>query len=560
MIFLQKNPGVGVVLKFHLKNLWHIWSKESETNMRTLAIRILLTISVILAAAVLGRAADCASLSSTPLPNTTITIAQSIAAGRFVPPYGRPIDKLPAFCRLAGVIRPSGDSNIQFEVWLPASGWNGKFLSVGNGGFAGSINYFALADDLKRGYAAAATDTGHEGDAEDASWAYKHPERIVDFGYRALHATAENAKALIQAFYSNQARHSYFDSCSDGGREGLMEAQRFPSDFDGILAGAPANFWTHLLAGAMEMIQSMYGKDPAGYIPSTKLPAIQAAALAACDAQDGVKDGIISDPARCRFDTSVLLCKGQDSRACLTSPQLGSLNTLYEGAHDSRGKQIFPGFMPGAEDGPQGWAPWILGSGPGKASGPVYAENYFRYMVFQDPAWNLLSADLDTAAAAADEKTAAILNATDADLGSFKARGGKLILYHGWNDPAISPLNTINYYKSVVAKMGADNTASFVRLYMVPGMQHCIPGPGPNWFGQTGHPTAKGKPYGVFDALEEWVDKGIVPRDIIATKYVDDDPTKGVQMTRPLCPYPQIAKYKGTGDTNDAANFTCESQ
>jgi Tannase and feruloyl esterase len=528
--------------------------------MRTPPVRTLITLPLLLAASALaGHAADCASLSGVKLPNTTLTTAQAVPAGRFTPPSGRPLDKLPAFCRLAGVIRPSPDSDIRFEVWLPASDWNGKFLSVGNGGFAGSINYFALADDLRRGYATVATDTGHQGDAEDASWAYKHPEKVVDFGYRALHATSENAKALIQAFYNNPPRHSYFDSCSDGGREALMEAQRFPEDFDGILAGAPANFWTHLLAAAVDMVQHMYGKDPSAYIPSAKLPAIQAAALAACDAQDGVKDGIISDPLRCQVDPSVLLCKGEDSRDCLTAPQVSTLKKLYAGAQDSHGKQIFPGYVPGAEDGPNGWAPWIIGSGPGKASGPVYAENYFRYMVFQDPAWNMLSANVDAAEAAADEKTAAILNSTDPDLGRFKARGGKLILYHGWNDPAIPPVNTVNYYNSVIARMGSQNVDSFVRLYMVPGMQHCFPGPGPNSFGQFGRTTAKGKAYGVYDALEEWVEKGAAPGDIIATKYIDDDPSKGVQMTRPLCPYPQLAKYKGAGDTNDAGDFTCQA-
>jgi hypothetical protein len=528
--------------------------------MRMPLIRTLITITVILAAAALdGRAADCASLSSTSLPNTTITTAQSVPAGSFTPPYGRSLDKLPAFCRLAGVIRPSSDSDIRFEVWLPASDWNGKFLGAGNGGFAGSINYYALADNLRRGYATAATDAGHQGGAEDATWAYKHPEKIVDFGYRALHATAENAKALIQAFYNSPAQHSYFNSCSDGGREALMEAQRFPADFDGILAGAPANFWTHMLANAVAMVQSLYGNDPAAYIPSAKLPAIQSAALAACDAQDGVKDGIISNPLKCHFDPSVLLCKGQDSRDCLTAPQLSALKKLYSGAQDSHGKQIFPGYVPGAEDGAQGWAAWITGTAPGKASGPAYAENYFRYMVFQDPAWNLLSANVDQVEVAADEKTAAILNSTDPDLSRFHSRGGKLILYHGWNDPAISPLNTINYYNSVIAKMGAKSVDSFVRLYMVPGMQHCFPGPGPNVFGQVGIPSAKGKPYGALDALEEWVEKGTAPADIIATKYVSDDPSKGVQMTRPLCPYPQIAKYKGAGDTNDAANFVCRA-
>lgn len=525
--------------------------------MRIPSLRAPVMMILILAAALAGRAADCPSLASTNLPNTTVATAESIPAGTFIPPYGRPIDKLPAFCRIAGSIHPTGDSDVRFEVWLPAAGWNGKFLSVGNGGFAGSINYFALADDLKRGYATAATDTGHQAGAEDASWAYMHPEKIADFGYRGLHLTTENAKALIRAFYSNPARRSYFDSCSDGGREALMEAQRFPDDFDGILAGAPANFWSHLLANALAMIQSMYGKDPAAYIPSAKLPAVQAAALAACDAQDGVKDGISSDPLHCHFDPSVLLCKGQDSPACLTAPQLSTLKMLYTGARDSRGKQIFPGYVPGAEDGPNGWAPWITGSAPGKASGPAYAENYFRYMVFNDPAWNPLTAGIDMAEAAADRKTAAVLNSTDPDLSKFENRGGKLIIYHGWNDPAISPLNTINYYDSVIAKMGAGNANSFLRVYMVPGMQHCLNGPGPSWFGQTGHPTAKGKPYGVFSSLEDWVEKGASPAEVIATKYVDDNITKGVQITRPLCPYPQIAKYKGSGDTNDSANFSC---
>ena len=528
--------------------------------MRMLAMRTFVMLLLIPpVSALTARAADCATLSGVKLPNTTLTTAQAVPAGRFTPPSGRPLDRLPAFCRLAGVIRPSTDSDIRFEVWLPASDWNGKFLSVGNGGFAGSINYFALANDLRRGYATAATDTGHQGDAEDASWAYKHPEKIVDFGYRALHATAENAKALIQAFYSNPPRQSYFDSCSNGGREALIEAQRFPEDFDGILAGAPANFWTHMLAAGVDMLQSMYGKDPSAYIPSAKLPVIQAAALAACDAQDGVKDGIISDPLRCHFDPSVMLCKGADSRDCLTAPQVSSLKKLYAGAQDSHSKQIFPGYVPGAEDGPNGWAAWIIGSGPGKASGPVYAENYFRYMVFQDPAWNMLSANVDAAETAADEKTAAILNSIDPDLGRFKGRGGKLILYHGWNDPAIPPLNSVNYYNSVVAKMGSRNVDSFVRLYMVPGMQHCFSGPGPNSFGQFGRTTAKGKPYGVYDALQAWVEKGAAPSDIIATKYIDDDPSKGVQMTRPLCPYPRLAKYKGAGDTNDADNFTCQA-
>jgi feruloyl esterase len=504
-----------------------------------------------------ARAADCATLLNTRLPDTTLTVARSAPAGKFVPPYGKPLDKLPAFCRVAGVIRPTSDSYIRFEVWLPVSDWNGKFLSAGNGGFAGSINYTSMAGNLRRGYATAGTDTGHEADAEDASWAFHHPEKVIDFGYRAIHVTSQNAKSLIQAFYTRLPRHSYFDSCSDGGREALMEAQRFPDDFDGILAGAPANFWTHMLAAGIDLMQAVYGRNPAGYISSTKIPVLQTAALDACDALDGVKDGIISDPLRCHFDPAVLLCKADDSRDCLTAPQVAAAKMLYAGGANAQGKQIFPGYMPGAEDGPNGWSQWIIGTGPGKASGAVYVENYFRYIVFNDATWNLLTANVDKALHAADEETARSVNATDPDLRRFQARGGKLILYHGWNDPAISPLNSINYYESVIANMGSQQAESFIRLYMVPGMQHCFPGPGPNSFGQTGHITAKGTDYGIYDDLEQWVENGTAPGEIIATKYVEDDVAKGVQMTRPLCPYPQVAKYKGAGNTSDSANFVC---
>jgi feruloyl esterase len=414
-----------------------------------------------------------------------------------------------------------------------------------------------MGDALRRGYATAGTDTGHEADAEDASWAFHHPEKVIDFGYRALHATSANAKSLIQAFYTRSPRYSYFDSCSDGGREGLMEAQRFPEDFDGILAGAPANFWTHMLAAGIDLAQGVYGHNPAAYIPSTKIPALQAAALAACDAQDGVKDGIVSDPLRCRFDPSVLLCKGDDSRDCLTAPQVASAKKLYAGGVSSTGKRVFPGFMPGGEGGPNGWSQWILGAGPGNGSGTIYVENYFRYMVFEDATWNILTANVDRAVRTADAKTAHALNATDPNLERFQSRGGKLILYHGWNDPAISPLNTINYYEGVAATMGSQKAESFVRLYMVPGMQHCFLGAGPSSFGQMGRTTSKGPEYGILSALQQWVEGGTAPGEVIATKYVDDDAARGVQMTRPLCPYPQIAKYKGAGDTNDSANFFC---
>jgi hypothetical protein len=508
-------------------------------------------------AALPAAAATCESIAATALPDGSITTTGLFPGGTFTPPYGSALDKLPSFCRVAGVLKPTPDSYIRFEVWLPASNWNGKFLGVGNGGFAGAIGYGSMGANLKRGYATAGTDTGHEADGEDASWAYHHPEKVNDFGWRALHLTTVDAKILLLAFYSQPLQHAYFDSCSDGGREALMEAQRFPADYDGILAGAPANFWTHMLAAGVDVSQTMY-TDPAGYISSTKFPAIAAAVLAACDSLDGVQDGILNDPTRCHFDPATMLCKSVETRACLTAPQIVSLKKLYAGGRNSHGEAIFPGYSPGAEDGRGGWIPWLIGNGPGGSSSSVYMENYFRYMVFEDPTWNPLTAKVDTAIQTADEKTARALNATETDLHGFQSRGGKLILYHGWNDPAISPANTINYYNGVLHAMGAQNAQTFVRLYMVPGMQHCIGGPGPSSFGQLGTTTAKGPEHGIYDALEQWVEKGVAPNAIVATRYVDDNPAKGARMTRPLCAYPEVAVYKGNGDSNDSASFDCK--
>ena len=503
------------------------------------------------------KAIDCEKLSSVALSGVTFTAVESVAAGRFTPPSTHSLEDLPPFCRVAGVIKPTSDSYIRFEVWLPASGWNKKYLGVGNGGFAGTIDYNSLAGNLRRNYATAATDTGHQGDAGDASWAFKHPEKIVDFGYRALHLTTENAKALMQTFYGEKPEHSYFDSCSDGGREALMEAQRFPQDFEGILAGAPANNWTHMLTGGLEVARSMY-KNPASYISNLKLPAITAAVLSACDAQDGVKDGVLNDPPKCHFDPSVLRCKGEESQTCLTALQIDSLRALYAGGHDTHGKLIFPGFMPGGEAGSNAWNAWIVGSGPGAGAGANYMDNYFRYMVFSNPAWNPLTADVEVAEKKADETTAKELNAVDPDLRRFQARGGKLMVYHGWSDPAISPLNAVSYYESVQAKMGKDSTNSFMRLYMIPGMGHCIGGPGATFFGQLGTATPKGSTNpGIYTALEQWVEKGIAPNEVIAAKSLDDNTGKSPQVTRPLCPYPQVAHYNGTSDPNDYRSFSC---
>jgi Tannase and feruloyl esterase len=507
----------------------------------------------------------CERLASLKFPDSTITAAESVAAGAFVSPIPTgpgmapfSFKDLPAFCRVAATITPTKDSDIKVEVWMPAEGWNGKFRGLGNGGFAGSIGYVAIATVLREGYAVASTDTGHASpQATDSRWALGHPEKVTDFGYRAIHEMTRMAKAAIKAFYGNGPIRSYFGSCSNGGRQALMEAQRFPDDYDGILAGAPANFWTHLFDKALADAQATTA-DEASYIPASKLPTIARAVNAACDAQDGVADGILNDPRQCRFDLEILLCKQSDSEECLTTQQVATLKSLYVGPDDAKGHKIFPGYLPGAEVGPGGWGPWITGSAPGKSLLFAFSTGYFSNMVYENPDWNYKAANLDEAVQANDVKLATILNATDPNLTAFKARGGKLILYHGWNDPAISALNTINYYTSVINRMGARATNAFVKLYMVPGMQHCAGGPGPDSFGQNG-PTENPDPqHNIQSALEQWVEKAIAPSSIIATKYVKDESQVRVNMTRPLCPYPQAAMWTGKGSTDDAANFVCK--
>ncbi len=517
---------------------------------------LLLSISSWMASSLPGAQATCESLAKIALANVSAATAESRGAGDFTPPEGRAIRNLPAFCRVAGTIKPSPDSDIRFEVWMPSSGWNGKFQGVGNGGFAGSISYAGLADAVAHGYATASTDTGHQAGGTDASWALRHPEKIVDFGYRAVHETAVVAKAVITRYYGSAPSRSYFSSCSNGGRQALMEAQRYPADYDGIIAGAPANDWTHLLAGAGWDMKATMGQ-PASYISAAKLPAIEGAALNACDAADGVKDGVIEDPSRCRFDPGTLLCKGAESDACLTALQLTALRQIYAGPRDSKGRQVFPGYSPGGEAEQGGWAAWITGPAPEKALLFAFGTQFYMNMVFDNPGWQFRSFDVDRDTKAADDKLAGVLNATNADLSAFQKRGGKLILYHGWSDAAIPAASTTDYYQRVIARMGAKETSGFVRLYMAPGMQHCGGGSGADSFGQGGTPSGD-RFHDLAAALEAWVERGQAPAAIIATKYkAGTNRASGTLRTHPLCPYPQVARWKGSGSTDDGANFSC---
>ncbi|HET7872894.1 MAG TPA: tannase/feruloyl esterase family alpha/beta hydrolase, partial [Terriglobales bacterium] len=411
--------------------------------MKTLRFntRLHLLLIFLAAAALPAFAAGCESLSSLKLPETTIVSARTINSGTETRPE---LKNAPPFCHVVMEIKPSADSQIRVEVVMPLTGWNGRFQGTGNGGFGGTVTYVALAGSLRRGYAAAGTDTGHTGLPPDGSWALKHPEKITDFGHRAIHEMTVKAQAVVTAFYGEKAKHSYFVGCSNGGRQALMEAQRYPEDYDGILAGAPANYWTHLVSAAVWNMQATEG-NPASYIPAAKIPALNAAVVAACDALDGVKDGVVNDPPACKFDPAVLLCKENqvDSNSCFTAPQVEALKKIYAGPHDSKGREIFPGFSPGGEEGPAGWARWLTGTAPGTGLQSQFGNGFFKNMVFDDRAWDFKTLNFDTGVKHADDKLAATLNATDPNLKEFEQRGGKLILHHGWSDIAIAPANTV---------------------------------------------------------------------------------------------------------------------
>jgi feruloyl esterase len=482
-------------------------------------------------------ASSCDSLAALALKDTTITMSQLVPPGQFSAPGGRqtagrganPYADLSEFCRVAATLKPTGDSDIKVEVWLPAKSWNGKFQAVGNGGWAGVISYSAMAAAIRAGYATASTDTGHVGGR--GTFALDHPEKLIDFAWRSEHEMTVKAKAVIAAFYGSAPRLSYWNGCSTGGRQGLKEAQKFPDDYDAIIAGAPANRTAISLWIAAAVL-----KDPASYIPPGKYPIIHQAALAACDSRDGLQDGIIDDPTKCDFDPKVLLCKSADSPSCLTAAQVDAARKIYSPAINPRtGQELFSSLVPGTE---LGWG--IQAQGP-EPSVNIYDQ--YRYVVFKDPNWNWKTFDFDSDVVRGDLPENVVMNATDPNMKPFFSHGGKLLLYHGWSDPQVPTLNTIKFYKSVVDAMGGPaNASNSVRLFLEPGMGHCGGGEGPNVFDKVG-------------ALEQWVEQGKAPEKLIASHSTDGK----VDRTRPLCRYPQVAKYKGTGSIDDAANFACQA-
>ncbi|MGQ0836481.1 MAG: tannase/feruloyl esterase family alpha/beta hydrolase [Gammaproteobacteria bacterium] len=475
------------------------------------------------------RTADCGALAALRLPDVTITLADAIEPGTFTSPDGE-THAVPAFCRIHGVARPTSDSLISFELWLPAGGWNGRYYQIGNGGFAGRIYYPSLASELRLLNAVAATDTGHLATAFDAAWAQGHPEKIVDYGYRSLKATFDAAKTLVHAYYSAPARHSYFVGCSNGGRQALMVAQRFPEDWDGVLAGAPAHDWTRQLT-AIAWIQKALRSDAASWIPATKLPAIQRAALESCTLAARVVNGVPTDPRSCAFDAAVLACRGEETDECLTAKQAAVLTRIQNGLRDpATGERMLFGFEATAASAEGQWANWMLNAEPGEDSHLAFAEQFFRHMVFEDPDWKIDELDATRDLAFAKEKRVAgellglVLDATSTDLPRFEKLGAKLLMYFGWADALISPQAGLDYYERVCS--------------WVPGMTHCQGGPAPHAFGQARvapalHDDAR---HDIRRALEAWVERGVAPESIIAAKYVADDPARGVAITATLYP------------------------
>lgn len=503
--------------------------------------------------------ADCSSLKSSRLQDVQITEARSIAAGSFTAADQAPaalFRELPAFCRVVGVIRPTPDSQIGFEVWLPDQ-WNGRYLQAGNGGFAGSINYVGLVPGIANGFAVASTDDGHVDGGMSAKWAFGHPEKLVDFGYRAVHLTNVIAKQVVQAYYRRAASHTYFSGCSDGGREGLMEAQRYFDDFDGYLVGAPGGDFTRVMTYLLDLGQiSSSLREP---LSLTQIESVQKAALASCDAHDGVTDGVIENPLNCRFDPAVLQCKSAPDGHCLSPRQVALVSRLYAGAKGG----VTPGFQTAVGTEVDQWpmliGPVPQGMGHSEPMGEIFGSNFWPLIVYGDSKLDFRTLDVARAAGDARGRVGAVLNAVDPNLAAVRASGKKIIQYHGWADGVVPAPYSTSYYGAVESYLGGNNR-DFYRLFMAPGVQHCAGGPGPNAFGMSSDP----RPTRAFDpdrhllaALVRWVEKGVAPERIVATKYQDDDATKAVVRTRPLCVWPKVARWSGTGSTDDAQNFVC---
>lgn len=537
--------------------------ESARRQLRQSAVASALAAAAMTLGAAPAAAMSCADLLNLSLPNTTITLAQSYTAGQTV----SGTTKAPVgLCRIAGTIKPGPRSNVHFEVWIPTDGsWNGKYQQIGNGGFAGSISLSGIANGVSRGYATAGTDDGTSGPPSGAPAFIGNMDVLLDYGYRAVKATTDDSKAIINTLMGKAPTFSYFVGCSDGGREALQSAQRYPSDFDGIIVGSPVNDQVGEFGSSYlyDMQATLTGPQtngvPDAYIPSSKLSLLTNAALAQCIGNDGgvATDAFLSDPRECRFDPGVVQCKhGQDPNTCLTRAQVDAARKIYDGPHD-HGILLFPGLEPGGEGGAGGWTSWITGTSP-TTPGSQYTLGFgFGCDLMQGvTSCNYLAIDVVQQDDAARQLLEPILSSVNPDLRAFKAHGGKMIQYAGWSDAAIAPENGLNYYRKVTHTMG--DPSDFYRVFMVPGMAHCSGGPGPNAFGNgTNNGPTIDADHDLVKALERWVERGVTPDRIIATHYTNNVPAQGVQFQRPLCPYPERAEYVGAGDPNNAASFQC---
>lgn len=499
-------------------------------------------------AAANAHAADCAALAHTVLTGAHVVSAEAVAAGPMPISPGAalgPTTVVPSFCRVKGVAAAS----IGFEVWLPAQGWNGRFLSVGNAGFGGAQPLTALAEGLQKGFAVTGNDTGHQGEARD--W-MADPEKVRFWGHSATHLVTGPAKALTAAYYGEAPRFAYFTGCSTGGAQAMEEAEYYPGDYDGIVAGAPGMAYAHLM---LSFLWGLKATDRPGAVLSLdKLKLLHRAVLDACDGDDGVKDGLLGDPLACRFDPQALLCKGGDATDCLTAAQVETARLIYQGPRNARtGAVLYPGFAFGSEADPSSSAAGPFAYGWSGIQGPLarmFAIPLMRDMVFHDPDWDWRRFDWDRDVAEMDRRVAADITATSPDLAAFRARGGKLLMYQGWGDPLNAQTLPIEYRRQVIgvfaAKRGggtAERTVDgFMRVFMAPGMAHCAGGPGPSRFD-------------ALAALRAWVEQGKAPTRIVATTAAGSTPASA--LSRPLCAYPSAARYAGRGDPSQATSFAC---
>ena len=515
--------------------------------------------------------AACERLASLSLPNTTIALAQVVNAGAFAVPAsspregggssalagtigpvpevpGRvtantaglglgynggkgipPFSALPAFCRVTATLRPSPSSDIRMEMWMPISGWNGNFRGTSPNGLGGLLNYNAMGVGLTDGFAVASTDTGHQGG--DTAW-MQIPDKVTDFAGRAMHETTVAGKAVATAYYGTAPRYAYMIECGGGSAAALHEVQKYPADYNGVVVGGHAAHLTRQIFGQLWLWMAAH-PDGVAVLPATKLQTLHDAVLNKCDMLDGVKDGLLENPMRCTFDPKEIECKAGEGATCLTAAQVEAAQRIYSGPINPRTKERI-------------WSPLFRGSELdwsffAESASPIGIATSALRMITKDPAFDYRAVDFDSHVALADRSEIARVNASNPDISGYVRRGGKLILSGGWNNALVPAGAVLDYYDNVQKTLGIEDTRQGVRLYMVPGMIECNGGPGTDTFD-------------MLSVMRRWVERNEAPREVVASRVEHGK----VVRTRPLCPYPQVATYRGSGSTDEAKNFVCK--